>query len=112
MCVNGFAEGLQDDGAGNAAVRGDRDRVAGASVAPAGICCDCGGPCLTYKGSERTPATVEPQWNATIRTPGESGGCSTRLSCGRGSSRRPGYPTVGAAGQIRESRGERPCSLG
>ena len=44
--------------------------------------------------------------------PGESGGCSTRLCCGRGSSRRPGYPTVGAAGQIRESRGERPCSLG
>jgi hypothetical protein len=44
--------------------------------------------------------------------PGESGGCSTRLCCGRGSSCRPGYPTVGAAGQIRESRGERPCSLG
>ena len=36
----------------------------------------------------------------------------TRLCWGRGSSRRPGYPTVGAAGQIRESRGERPCSLG
>jgi hypothetical protein len=44
--------------------------------------------------------------------PGESGGCSTRLCCGRGSSCRPGYPTVGAAGQIRESRGERPCALG
>ncbi len=44
--------------------------------------------------------------------PGESGGCFTRLCCGRGSSRRPGYPTVGAAGQIRESRGERPWSLG
>ena len=41
-----------------------------------------------------------------------AGGCSTRLSCGCGSSRRPGYPTVGAAGQIRESRGERPGSLG
>ena len=50
---------------------------------------------------------------ALIRTPpGESGGCSTRLSCGRGSSRRPGYPTVGAAGQIRESRGERPRAVG
>ena len=44
--------------------------------------------------------------------PGESGGCSTRVSCGRDSSRRPGYPTDRAAGQIRESRGERPCSLG
>ena len=32
--------------------------VTTASVAPAGICWDCGGPCLTYRGSERTPATV------------------------------------------------------
>jgi Cupin domain len=34
------------------------------------------------------------------------------LSCMCGSSGRPGYPIVGAAGQIRESRGERPRSLG
>jgi hypothetical protein len=55
---------------------------------------------------------VEPQWDATIRTAWGSGWCSTRLNCGRGSSRRPGYPTVGAAGQIRESRGKRPGFLG
>ena len=65
------------------------------------------------RGLDGTPGNdVEPLWNARSVLPGESGGCSTRLCCGGGSSRRPGYPTVGAAGQIRDSRGERPCSLG
>jgi len=63
---------------------------------------------------DSTPGNgVEPQWDATIGTgPKGVGGCSTRLSCGRGSSRRPGYPIVGAAGQIWESGGERPRFVG
>ena len=45
---------------------------------------------------DSTPGNgVDPQWDATIGTPRRVGGCSTRLSCGRDSSRRPGYPTSG-----------------
>jgi hypothetical protein len=63
---------------------------------------------------DSTPGNgVEPQWDATIGTaPGGVGGCSTRLSCGRGSSRRPGYPIVGAAGQIRGKQGRAPSLCG
>jgi hypothetical protein len=34
MCVNGFAEGFEDDGARDAAVCGDRERIAGVVVEP------------------------------------------------------------------------------
>ena len=53
-------------------------------------------------GSAPCSKASSPRMESVI--PGESGGCSTRLSCGRDSSRRPGYPAVGAAGQIWESR--------